>query len=375
MIFSTYKFWNITLNNFTNDDLEEKRIFQLKISAINLILMVLGVIGNSLCVFVFSQSRMRKYKLNWYLLILAIFELLFCLLLSIDYVGKILLLKNVLFYELDSVIEKIFDLLIHTADCFIAIITIILSIDRFFTIKNRVKIKTCFTNLQRIVLVVSVSSVLVLIKILEFIICYQMKENNIFINYCGIISPIIFNIFPVLAVLVINLFLVKEIISYYRNDELTTNVSNTPRCSRSSNNMHVIYKNNYQFEHALIKNVRRFSRQTISNTEKSHFIIIIVLSVWLVLTTIPYYTINIYYTFLFRQQSIHQEDFNINTQIIYKMKSISSKQSISSIFLNSNHFINFFIYCFYYSMFRDCLFKLFRCVYDFDLKKRDSVRI
>ena len=375
MIFLTDKFLNITLDNFTNNELEEKRSFQLKISAINLTLMILGVIGNSLCAFVFAQGRMRKYKFNWYLLILSIFELLFCLLLSIDYVGKILHLKNILFYELDSVVEKVFDALIHTSDCFVAIITIILAIDRYYTIKNRAKIKSFLTNSQTGVLLVSTSLSLVLIKVIEFLLCYQMKEKYVFIFYCGTISPIIFNILSVLTVLVINLLLVKEIISYYYDESDPPTGTNTPRCSRSSNSMHVIYKNNYQLEHALIKKVRRFSRQTLNNTEKSHFIVIIVLSVWLVLTTIPYYTINIYYTSLFRQYSMHQENLNTSKQIVDKMQSISIKQSISSIFLNSNHCINFFVYFFNYSMFKDCLCKLFHCSYDFDFKKRDSVRI
>ena len=51
----------------------------------NIALIAMGILNNSLCVYSLSQKIMRKYKYNYYLLLMAIFELIYCLVLFVDY--------------------------------------------------------------------------------------------------------------------------------------------------------------------------------------------------------------------------------------------------------------------------------------------------
>ena len=86
----------------------------------------------------------------------------------------------------------------------------------------------------------------------------------------------------------------------------------------------------------------------ISRTQKSHYFVIMFLGLWLVLTSIPYYTSttlnNINHKYLFSE----------------RRKSFGLFQAIASVFLNSNHCINFFVYYIFDGMFRTCFFKIFQ---------------
>jgi len=93
---------------------------------INLVLLILGIIGNTLCIWVYSKKQMRKSRFNWYLLILAVFELTFCFILSTDYLFKIIHPKNIQLRKLNRFLEILINFSIHLIDSYIAIIILLL---------------------------------------------------------------------------------------------------------------------------------------------------------------------------------------------------------------------------------------------------------
>jgi hypothetical protein len=312
---------------------------------INLVLMLIGVIGNILCIYGFSKIKMRIKKFNWYLLILSIFELLFCLILSIDYLFRVFNKLPKFLHDLNIYTNIIFDFLIHITDSFVILIKLILTIDRLYAIKNPIKIKEFVTNLHSRKLIVISIICLVFLEMPRVIVCHQEWENSYFNIYCTFIDPLIFNIIPILIILVLNTYLIFEIIFYYRS------VSNKDAISCL-----VIKKTNFRPRQNYFQRKRRLNLmrpsstikiKKISRTQKSHYIVILFVALWAVLTSIPYHSINTY-LLLFDFQS-----FESPTNVI----KIGITQILLSIFFNSNHCFNFFIYLFFHYDFRYSFFK------------------
>ena len=155
---------------------------------INFILILIGLIDNIFCIFVFLQRKMIKIKFNWYLLIIAIFELLFCLILFIDYSFRLVYKTPMFLHDLNVIANMIIDYSLHLIDSFVTIITMILSIDRYQAIKNPTQIRKLFTYMhsKRLVRMTFIS--LVILKIPGFKICYENTERNFNIIYCNIIN-------------------------------------------------------------------------------------------------------------------------------------------------------------------------------------------
>ena len=292
---------------------------------VNLALMLVGIIGNVLCIYGFSKKKMRIRKFNWYLLILSIFELLFCIILSVDYLFRLFNKLPKFLHDLNTYTSIIIDFLIHTTDSYIILITLILSVDRLYAIKNPIKIKEFVTNLHSKNLVVISLSVLVVLKLPGVILCHQEWENNTLSIYCTFINPLIFNVIPCLVILILNIVLVFQIIFNQKriSNDVTTLVlsknqifgSSSLSCSSNST---VVLRNSFK----------------ISKVQKSHYFFIIAVSFWTFLTSIPYYSLNTY-LFLYRLEVLGK-----NSNIF----SIGICQVITAIFFNSNHCLNFFIY-------------------------------
>jgi hypothetical protein len=134
-------------------------------SKINFILASFGIIGNILCIIVFSNKKMVIRKFNWYLLILAIIELIYCLIIFIDYLSRILYSSPMMLHDLNIHVNVLIDFLIHMIDSFTTLITIILSTDRLYAIRNPIKIKQFFTNVHKKLLTFVSFSLLILLKI------------------------------------------------------------------------------------------------------------------------------------------------------------------------------------------------------------------
>jgi hypothetical protein len=358
--------------NFTNISLEEKQVLKelikkeslVEVSCIiNLVLLVLGVIGNTLCIWVYSKKSMRKSRFNWYLLILAVFELTYCFILSTDYLFEIIHPNNIQLRKLNRFLEILINFSVHLIDSYIAIIILLLSIDRYNAVKYPSKVKFSIKNLYAKRLISTIGLSLTFFKLSDYAICYNIVDRKFNLIYCGLVSPIVFNIAPTIAILIVNLLLVKELINYSRN--LSTIAVNTKTFSNeskmiTSNELKVTFKNN-DIKTSLVS-IQRITAKPSKDIHTSHYYIVLALSLWLVLTTIPF-TVNSYYL-MFCLKKISFNDFRAESdqyrvKYLNSMKQISNMQSITSIFFNSNHCVYFIVYFCYYSIFRKCIMNIF----------------
>jgi hypothetical protein len=299
-------------------------IFLNKISfAINFLLIIIGIIDNSICIYVFLQRKMIKIKFNWYLLVLAIFELLFCFILFIDYSFRLIYQKPMFLHDFNVFANMIIDYILHLIDSYVTLVTMILSIDRYLAIKNPTQIRKLFTYKHSKLLAWVTFLSLVILKIPGVILCY----GNFNIIYCTIVSPILFNILPIISIFVINIFIFFKLSRFNLAQNPSLNSSRfSKRDSETSkrSNLSILAKNSRPFSHAC--------------TQKSYYIIM-VLSSWLIITTAPHYSINIIY-------SLFQLKLFSN---LFDFKIVSKIQAFFSVFFNLNHSLNFFFYyCFNY---------------------------
>ena len=135
------------MNNSTKYQLTVD-ITRLKTNSYNLNIgfMSIGIIANILCIYVFLQKKLRERKFNSYLLVLTIFELIFCLLIFADYLFFKVYKQSILLHSYTEFLSLAFDFIIHTIDSFISILTLLLSIDRLYAIKKPMKIKFFITH-------------------------------------------------------------------------------------------------------------------------------------------------------------------------------------------------------------------------------------
>ena len=297
---------------------------------LNLILMVIGIIGNSLCIKIYSKKEMRKNKFNWYLLVLAIFELIFCLILVTNNVFRLINPKKYFLHELNSVMGIITGFLIRTIDSYLVLITLYLSIDRLYAITHPIEIKNFITNLHAKYFITITLACLIPLETIDLTACLFLEEKIFYITYCGLISPIIFRFTPTFMVLIVNSLLLKELFGYYKYSDFASKI-----------NYYCIKRNNVSNKVEIVILESRNNLKPLKNNQKSHFILIISLALWAVLTTIPYYAL------------ISFTSINSENQVLFKI------QNIISVLFNSNHVVNFFIYCTFHSNFRSCLYKIF----------------
>jgi hypothetical protein len=356
------------MNNFSGNNLFQmyntknrtnKMLFEIEdnIYKVTLFLMLLGIIANMICICVFLQKKMLKIKYNWYLLVLAIFQLFYCLVLFFDHLFRFIHPLNILLRDFNKIFEIIIYFSINTSDSCLVLFYMILSIDRLYCIRNPHKIKTFITQIHAKRLLFTTILILLIVKIADFLFCSKIVDKNIFTSYCTLTSPIMFNIGPTALILLMNLILIKEMISYffYKADRFI-----------AVREMNVTYQKNQT--KLTVSNPKLMISLRV-NTSKCQCLIILALSIWLVLTTIPF-TFSSYY-FIFRIDTITKKlalelNFDEKRLTINRIKIINSLQTISSIFFYSNHCINLFVYILYDPMFRSSVstnfLKLFKSI-------------
>ena len=132
--------------------LQDESIIKLSehISKFNFVMMVFGTINNLLCVYVFASKEFRKLKFNWYLITIALLEVIFCSFLTVHYSLKIFFGKQIFSNKLVIVfmdfVNMIMDFSIHTCDSSVAVLTLLLSLDRLYAIKKPLNIRKFITN-------------------------------------------------------------------------------------------------------------------------------------------------------------------------------------------------------------------------------------
>ena len=326
------------LNTSKEADLSDLSRIIVNSCNINFLLASLGIIGNILCIVVFSQKKMLICKFNWYLLILAILELIFCLIIFMDYLLRIVHSSPMMIHDLNIHLYVIIDVLIHTIDSSATFITLILSIDRLYAIRNPIKIKHFFTNVHKKLLTFTSLIILIILKIPCLKIIFLrigLFQSEFYIIYCTILFPVLFNVIPTVIIFVLNSKLISEIVKYYNQ---------IPSIDLSKQRRSLVNK-----ELISSSGISNNNQKPISKTQKSHYFIIVSVSVWTILSTTPYYFLNTY--LLLSRIDLLENPFESNT--------IITAQILSSMFFNSNHCINFFIYLFFYSHFKDLLVRIF----------------
>ena len=323
------------------------------LSKINfVIILTIGVPGNVCCIYVYLQKSMRKRKYNWYLLVLAIFELLFSLILSVDYLYKMLTEDSIFLHDLNVYTNMLIDYLIHLIDSYVTILTLILSIDRLNAINNIAVQKNYVTHQHAKFSVFITFSAILLLKIPILLLCYENTDRYLNIVSCTILSPLFFNLIPTISILVINSILVFRLIKFYRKlykgrISILASWKESIRESRRQSELDLQICRRNSNENIEV-NVYRLAQEPLCRTQKAQFVVIFVTAMWSVIITLLYYPLSMFHLYLNR--------INISTRV----KDFTKIQIISSMFFNLNHCIHFFIYFCFNFEFRKCLFKVFR---------------
>ncbi|CAF1055924.1 unnamed protein product [Brachionus calyciflorus] len=376
------------------------------VARINFCQMLFGVIGNLICIFILMQKTLLNRRFNLYLLILALADFIFCLIVFINYYIVYTNPSRAL-YDLSKITCYFTDYVVSSIDAFCVFLTLILSIDRLYAIKRPIKSKMFFTYRFPKRIAASGYLLILLIKspdlflsqrqyiiptttlnnltenlklsshknesIFNLSIGYEssnkfqtstiemsvsnsdqtnkeyclstsmfdssaeLKENQsltthiVYIIYCNIIFPLIFNVIPAFIILILNLAL------WFFMRQYTSVIARRPGDIFKS-------KNSTSF-------ITHTSRRNITTTQKSHYFTIIILGIWLLLTNIPYYTLFTYHW------ANSLKLINDTTRLHMTI------QAVSSAFFNSNHCINIIIYMIFNRDFRlnalKLLFNLF----------------
>jgi hypothetical protein len=317
---------------------------------LNLTFMTMGIILNFIIIFIFSKKKLRESRFNWYLLVVAIFELIFCLVLFSDNLFSKISKSRLYLHDLNKMSEILFDFVIHTIDSYILLLNVFLTLDRLYAIMEPMKIKEFFTNLHaKKVMFISVL-ILISFKISSKAFCELIGEGNTKNIYCLIVSPIIFNLLPLLIICVLNVLLVKELICYYKKNtrkSITTLARQSVTVMINSNEKLKSQDNSFS------SYLNRSSKKKLKTKQKSHYLVILLVSIWSIITTIPYYLLNS--NFSLYQIEYLKKNFDFNKLVII--------QIIFAIIFNVNHsIINFLIYFCFYSDFKAVIlnFNVFR---------------
>jgi hypothetical protein len=336
---------------------------------LNVSLVIIGILGNLIAVCVFLKKKLMERHFNLYLLALTILELIFCLVLFIGY------LSNTFDKNMFSTIT------IHIVDSCITLMTLFLSVDRLYGMRQPTKINSFITHLHAKKLIFISVFILVFLKTTSDSFCLFTNSLKFKVIYCSISSPLIFHVIPQLMVLVLNAFLVREIVKYYRNaSKMCLDYINTYQIVKIkghhlniSQNLHVHslarHSNKNSIDNCLeVKSsMRRIlnKREPVSHTHSNNhfYILILISSLWSFLTLSPYYSVQTYL-------SLNKLEFfnkNFNPNLIIKIK------IISSILFNSNHSFNFFIYFCFHHEFRYCFKSFFSKINCRNVKYNDNI--
>lgn len=180
----------------------------------------------------------------------------------------------------------------------------------------------------------------------------------IYILYCNIFIPLLFNIIPALIILVLNLTLwcfirhythISNMSSINHNRSMSTSstatavIVNTRVRASTASTLNGSFVSNTQSNSSYLA---ALSKSRVTKAQKSYYFTIIMLGIWLLLTTIPYYSMYTYYW------ATSLRFINDRTRLHMTV------QAVSSAFFNSNHCINIVIYLMFHKDFRSNALRL-----------------
>ena len=114
------------------------------VSKINLCSMAFGIVGNLFCIIVLFNKHMLQKRFHYYLLALAFSDLFYCLIVFSNYAYFIINPPNLL-YDLAWSTCYLTDFAYKSFDSIGVILTLIVSFDRVYAIRNPLALRNFFT--------------------------------------------------------------------------------------------------------------------------------------------------------------------------------------------------------------------------------------
>ena len=336
-------------NRTFQDHVNEVELLKKNVFFINVTMMFIGLIDNIVSFTVFLQKKMLKRKVNYYWIVLTIFELMFCATIFIDFMFYFF--HSTFLHDLNKISRIVIDFITHTSDSCIVLLTLFISINRLYSVKYPLKCDEYFINCHaKLTITMSISS-LILLKILNSYFC-EKNGINIFANilYCTFLSTLIFNIIPLVIILIVNSLLVFEVICYYKKKSKTIHKTLMKFTTKEGSLLIRIFIN-LRYRRKTSSSLIRIENYNIEirKLKKSYCIVIMLASAWSLVTSIPYYSFKSLFL-------LNEIDFLKN---LFCSKNFFKFEIASTILFDSCHCINFFIFMGFDIEFREVLSKFY----------------
>ncbi len=143
LIDSTTNFTHKIIDLPHQDDIHQQ--IDVLVSRVNMGQMLFGIIGNLICICVFKNKALLKKRFNWYLLILAFIDCIFCAIVFLNYLVYNIKEERAL-YDLSKFTCYFTDFIVNSVDEYSVFLTLLLSIDRLNAIINPIRNKFFITN-------------------------------------------------------------------------------------------------------------------------------------------------------------------------------------------------------------------------------------
>lgn len=296
-----------------------------KILRINFFIVSFGLLGNTLCILILSRKTLIRRKFNWYLLILAVDELIFCLSYFIN--NFLLIFFSINIFEFSMLVGSLYSLFIAFIDFFSIWITLLSSIDRYYAIKYPLKKRNFLLHKHSKLVTMLVFAMTFMIHCIgtlpEALINEESEFYRFAILFGYVITPILLGLIPVLAIILLNTLLAMNVLNYEKNNRHFKNAVNLIELAKKRVPQH------HQHVH---------NRRKISKRQKSYVFILIALALLVLAVNIPFYIVDGLSFLIFKKLS----DYSVVVSIIFI----------------SSHASNIFIYICFHNAFRIYLFNI-----------------
>nr|QVK45820.1 G protein-coupled receptor [Proales similis] len=321
----------------------------------NLLIMIGGAFANLICIIVLSQKRILIKRYNVYLLAIALADFCFCVIVTINY--WIVLTKPAsAIYDLNVFTCYLTDFVIANIDSFCILLTLVLSVDRLNSIKSPLTSRLSYTQKYPTTICLIVLFFLLVVRVPEATfgtktyVYPSVNDTNItahcsiggpsdesqpvkfgtgllYILFASFLLPLALNVIPAFFALSLNFDLWVHIRRYMR--------------ILGSEDFGLMA---HQPQQALVQ------QRLYAQARYSQYFVIIIPSIWLVVSILPYYSILLFHWIVKQNPDLLGDHFRL----------LQSIQAFSSVFFNSNHVINLAIYLLFHRSFRLNFFRPFQ---------------
>lgn len=316
---------------------------------VNFIIALFGVCSNLVCIYVLSKWRLKKFKFNWYLYLLAYTESFFCL---FYFCNKLLLFSYGTNSKNFNTIVEVFNILTHVLNYFSIWIILLLSINRFYAVKYPYKIKDNMRN-RHPRLVTMIIFIWILLFTLAGSVPFYVIEarNDRFSNIAMIcrylITPLLLWLTPCLAIFILNLLVILLLVNHsrlvHKNKSKFTNQNATTSTENES-----------KIEITTVKSAVQL--RSISHKQKLYAYLLLIMSI------ISFFTNAVIHTTSYLVSMVKKDNY-FNYWVIS-----------TTIFIIS-HSLNLFLYMIFHRDFRCYLLKIILrpCNKKINLKEISSI--